>query len=234
MACPAGFQQERCQNRLWPLIGVTLLAVLLLTGRAVCAEPGPLVVLQEMSDHVLEIIRQDPAILDDPIRLRKLADEFVVPNIDFMVLSQWVLGKHWRGANPGQRQVFADEFRELLIRTYLASVTRSGYQDQTISYLPLRNAHDGRKVTVEAHVEPPQGPLVHVLFRMLKRDEGWKVYDVVIEGVSLVATHRSGFSSIIREQGIDGLIATLEQRNKDVAGEAVGGRQSPGDRHPER
>jgi len=221
MACPAGSRQG-VRSRPWTLIGVAALAVWLLTGRTVVAEPGPLLVLQEMSDHVLELIRQDPAILDDQTRLRELADEFVVPNIDFMALSQWVLGKHWRGANPGQRQVFADEFRELLIRTYLTSVTRSGYEDQTIRYLPLRKAHDGRKVTVEAHVEQPQGPLVHVLFRMLKRDEGWKVYDVVIEGVSLVATHRSSFSSIIREQGIDGLIATLEQRNKDVAEEAMG------------
>jgi phospholipid transport system substrate-binding protein len=208
------------------LAAVVLLTVLMFVAGGVAAEPGPLNVLEEMSDHVLEVIRQDPAILDDPIRLRELADEFVVPNIDFMALSQWVLGKHWRGANPGQRQVFAHEFRELLIRTYLASVTRSDYQDQTIRYLPLRKAHDGRKVTVEAHVEQPQGPLVHVLFRMLKRDQGWKVYDVVIEGVSLVATHRSGFSSIIRERGLDGLIATLEARNTEAeAGEPVPGNE---------
>ena len=223
MACPADFRQGMCQSRLWPLIGIAALAVLLLTGRAVCAEPGPQVVLQEMSDHVLEVIRQDPAILDDQVRLRALADELVVPNVDFLALSQWVLGRHWRQATPIQRQIFADEFRELLIRTYLASVTRSGYQDQVIRYLPLRKIQDTRKVMVEAQIEQPQGPLVHVQFRMLHRDAVWRVYDVVIEGVSLVATHRSSFSSIIREQGIDGLIATLEQRNKDVAEEAVGG-----------
>jgi phospholipid transport system substrate-binding protein len=184
-------------------------------------------VLEEMSDQVMTVIREEPAILDDPVRLRALADEFVVPNIDFLALSQWVLGRHWRNATPEQRRVFADEFRELLIRTYLASVTRSGYQDQTIRYLPLRKNEDTRKVVVEAQIEQPQGPVVHVQFRMLSRNAVWKIYDVVIEGVSLVATHRSSFSSIINEMGIDGLIATLEQRNKDVAGAHVTGAAVP-------
>ncbi len=216
-------------GRLRLLAGIAVLASLLLAAKAVHAEPGPLVVLQEMSESVLEVINQDPGVLDDPIRLRALADKFVVPNVDFLALSQWVLGKHWRKATPEQRQVFADEFRELLIRTYLASVTRSGYQDQTIHYLPLRKTQGTHNVMVEAQIEQPQGPRVHVQFRMLNRDDGWKVYDVVIEGVSLVATHRSGFSNIIREQGLDGLITELEQRNSDVAGEAVAEVATPGE-----
>ncbi len=223
LACPSIFWQGAHCSRLRWLIGIVALAVLLLTGKTACAEPGPQVVLQEMSDRVLEVIREDPAILDDQARLRILADELVVPNVDFLALSQWVLGRHWRSATPEQRQVFAVEFRELLIRTYLSSVTRSGYQEQIIRYLPLRETQDMRKVTVDAHVEQPQGPLVHVQFRMLNRDDVWKIYDVVIEGVSLVATHRSSFSNIIRERGLDGLIASLEQRNTDVAGEAVAG-----------
>jgi phospholipid transport system substrate-binding protein len=220
-AYPASSRQGVFRDRLRPLIGVALLGALLVAGKTVCAEPGPLVVLQDMTDRVMEVIRQDPAILDDPLRLRELADELVVPNVDFQALSQWVLGKHWRNATPGQRQVFADKFRELLIRTYLASVTRADYQDQTIRYLPLRTTQDTRQVEVEAHIEQPQGPLVHVQFRMFQRDNRWKIFDVVIEGVSLVTTHRSSFSNIIREQGLDGLIATLEQRNREVAGETV-------------
>jgi phospholipid transport system substrate-binding protein len=220
-AYPVTSRQDMFRDRLRPLIGIALLAALLVAGKTVYAEPGPLVVLQDMTDRVMEVIRQDPAILDAPARLRELADELVVPNVDFLTLSQWVLGKHWRNATPGQRQVFADQFRELLIRTYLASVTRADYQDQTIRYLPLRETQDPRRVEVEAHIEQPQGPLVHVQFRMLQRNNRWKVYDVVIEGVSLVTTHRSSFSNIIREQGLDGLIATLEQRNQDVAVESV-------------
>ncbi|NNG12728.1 MAG: ABC transporter substrate-binding protein [Halobacteria archaeon] len=220
-ACLVTCWQDVFRDRLRPLIGIALLAALLVASNTVYAEPGPLVVLQKMTDRVMEVVKQDPAILDEPARLRELADELVVPHVDFLALSQWVLGKHWRNATPGQRQVFADQFRELLIRTYLASVTRANYQDQIIHYLPLRKIQDSRRVEVEAHIEQSQGPQVHVQFRMLQRDDGWKVYDVVVEGVSLVTTHRSSFSNIIREQGLDGLIATLEQRNQDVDRESA-------------
>ncbi len=220
-ACLVAYWQDVFRDRLRPLIGIALVATLLVAGKTGYADPGPQVVLQKMTDRVMEVVRQDPAILDDPARLRELADELVVPHVDFLALSQWVLGKHWRNATPGQRQVFADQFRELLIRTYLASVTRANYQDQTIRYLPLRTTQNPRNVEVEARIEQPQGPLVHVQFRMLQRDNRWKIYDVVIEGVSLVTTHRSSFSNIIREQGLDGLIATLEQRNQDIDGESA-------------
>jgi len=226
-ACPATFWQGLFCGRLRLLAAIAVLATLLVAGKYIFAEPGPLAVLQEMTDRVLEIIKQDPAILDDQARLRVLADELVLPNVDFMALSQWVLGKHWRLARPEQRQVFADEFRELLIRTYLGSVTRSNYQDQTIRYQPLRKNDDSRMAEVEAYIEQPQGPMVNVQFRLLHRDDGWKVYDVVIEGISLVVTHRSGFSNIIHEQGLDGLIATLKQRNSDAAGEAEAAKSAP-------
>jgi phospholipid transport system substrate-binding protein len=194
------------------------LIVLLLPGVAPCApiqaEKGPVEVLQEMSDHVLEIIQHDPSVLDDKSRLRAIADQVVIPNIDFIALSQSVLGVTWRRATPEQREVFEREFRSLLMNTYLASISRADYHGQSIRYLPLRNPPTGDRAEVDAEIEQPNGPLIHAQFRMYRRDgAGWKVYDVVVEGVSLVITQRSSFSSIIRDKGLDGLIALLVERN---------------------
>jgi phospholipid transport system substrate-binding protein len=186
---------------------------LLASGAAVSAQPGPVEVLQGMSDQVLAIVEKDPEVLNDKPRMRKIAEDIVVPNIDFVLFSQWVLGKNWRNASPQQRNIFIKEFRELLINSYIGSITRDDYQNQTIRYKPLRKEHDPEKVTVEAEVEQPNGPIIEVQFRMRLNDSGWMVYDVVVEGVSLVATHRSSFSNIIRDKGIDGLITMLEEKN---------------------
>jgi phospholipid transport system substrate-binding protein len=191
---------------------------LLLPGIAPCtpvlAEKSPVEVLQGMSDHVLEIIKEDPSILDDKARLRSIADQVVIPNIDFIALSQSVLGITWRKATPQQREVFEREFRALLMNTYLNSISRADYHGQSIRYLPLRTPPTGDRAEVDAEIEQPNGPLIHATFRMYRRDGGdWKVYDVVAEGVSLVITQRSTFSSIIRDKGLDGLIAMLEARN---------------------
>jgi phospholipid transport system substrate-binding protein len=190
-----------------------ILATLLNTTAVQAQLPAPVEVLKEMSDRVVAIVKQDPGILDDQTRLRNIADTLIVPHVDFQVFSQWVLGKHWRTATPEQRRIFVREFKELLINTYLSSVTSEGYQNQVIRYQPLRKGLEDGKVLVEAVVEQSHGPLIHVQFRMYRSDNDWLVYDVVVEGVSLVATHRSSFSSIIRDRGMEGLIAMLEERN---------------------
>ena len=192
--------------------------ILLLPGIAPCtpvmAEKTPVEVLQGMSDQVLDIINKDPSILDDKVRLRSIADQVVIPNIDFIALSQSVLGITWRRATPHQREVFEREFRALLMNTYLNSISRADYHGQSIKYLPLRTPPTGDRAEVDAEIEQPNGPLIHATFRMYRRDGGdWKVYDVVVEGVSLVITQRSSFSSIISDKGLDGLIAMLEERN---------------------
>jgi phospholipid transport system substrate-binding protein len=198
------------------LTGLVLLACLL-PHAPVHAQPTPIEVLQGMSDRVIAIVDADPDILNDKARMRAVAEEIVVPNVDFVLFSKWVLGKNWRKASPEQRDIFIAEFRELMINTYISSITRDDYQNQKIRYKPLRKSNDPDKVVVEAEVIPPNGPIVEVQFRMHLADSGWMVYDVVVEGVSLVATHRSSFSSIIRDKGIDGLISMLEEQNANKA-----------------
>jgi phospholipid transport system substrate-binding protein len=191
-----------------------LCVALLMTGpvRAMAQEPGPVELLQERQNTVLAIVEQDPDVLHDTKRLREIAYEYLLPHVDFMTLSRWVMGKHWRQASPEQRRAFAIEFRELLLNNYLRSVTE--YRKQTIEFAPLRDPENKTKVVVNGLVDQPGGPPVHVDFRMHRTSEEWKIYDIVVEGVSLAMTNRSMFSEEIRDKGLDGVIAELRSRNQ--------------------
>ena len=199
-----------------------LMATVLLIGIAqpLRAEPEPVAVLRQMTDYVSDVVRRDTSILQDPVRLRALADEAVLPHVDFVTLSRWVLGKHWRKATPAQREAFMTQFREMLMLNYLQRVT--SYRETAVRFLPLRNIPEDGRVEVQAEVEPEGAPVVNVMFRMHRVDDNWLIYDVTVEGISLVATHRSGFSQEISRNGIDGLIARLSEMNHG-AGAAEGG-----------
>lgn len=176
---------------------------------------GPAEMLSEMTDRVLLEIRNDPAILSDEQRARALAEQLILPNIDFNTASRWVLGKHWRSASDAQRNAFVSEFRELLISTYLRSLDK--YHDNVIKILPARPGQPDGRAIVDAEVEQVGGPKVQVMFRLHRKADYWLVYDIVIEGISLVATHRSGFATEIRDKGLDSLIARLVLQNASEA-----------------
>jgi phospholipid transport system substrate-binding protein len=201
------------------LVTVTLASWLLAAGMLIGIvspvraepEPEPVAVLRQMSEYVTDVVRRDTSILTDPVRLRALANEAVLPHVDFVTLSRWVLGKHWRKATPAQREAFMTQFREMLLVTYLRNVT--SYRETAVRFLPLRAAPQDDRVVVQAEVEPQGMPVVNVMFRMHRVDGQWLIYDVAVEGVSLVATHRSGFSQEISRNGLDGLIARLAEMN---------------------
>jgi phospholipid transport system substrate-binding protein len=193
---------------------MAVLSVFLLlpgAGMAMAEERGPVELLQDRRDTVLAIVEQDPGVLKDTARLRAIALDYLLPHVDFMTLSRWVMGKYWRAASPEQRRAFADEFRDLLLNNYLRSVTE--YRDQTIEFIPVRDLEKKTKVVVHGVVDQPGGPPVHVNFRMHRISGEWLIYDIVVEGVSLATTHRSMFSQQIRDKGLDGVIAELESRN---------------------
>lgn len=187
-----------------------------LTG-SVAAEPGPVEMLQATTEQVLAVVRKDPAILDDPDRIRTVADKLVLPHVDFEAMSRWVLGKYWRQATAQQRVGFIGAFREMLLSSYLRSMT--SYRDNTITFHPLRTPVENGRVKVHAGITQPGGPIVPLIFRLHKPDVHWLVYDIVVEGVSLVATHRSSISQEVRNSGIDGLIAIMQGRNSGKAGQ---------------
>lgn len=184
------------------------------------ADTEPVAVLQQMTEYVTDVVRRDTGILKDPVRLRELANEAVLPHVDFVALSRWVLGKHWRKATPAQRDAFMTQFREMLLVNYLRNVT--AYQEPAVRFKPLRATPQDERVEVHAEVEPQGAPVVHILFRMHRFDDRWLIYDVAVEGISLVATHRSGFSQEISRNGLDGLIIRLAEMNDAAAAECVG------------
>jgi len=123
-----------------------------------------------------------------------------------------VLARHWRGATAEQRQQFEDEFSRLMLRTY-ALALRS-YDNETIEYLPLVMKPGSKKVMVKTKLVRDDGSKVTVDYRLILREDGWKVYDVVIENVSMVITYRSEYSGIIESQGLDVLTQKLSERNR--------------------
>lgn len=203
------------RNGIYRLTWLLLTLVLLGLSRPVRADQGPVEVLQSMTDTLVEIVKKDPQVVNDPARLRVIANEVVLPRVDFNTLSRWVLGKYWRSATEQQRAAFIDEFREMLLGSYLRSV--SAYEDNAIVFMPLRGSRKEKLAVVNAVVEQPDGPEVNVAFRMHKGADGWLIYDVAVEGISLVATHRTTFSREIRNSGMDSLIARLHTQNEKNA-----------------
>ncbi|MGB5261597.1 MAG: ABC transporter substrate-binding protein [Gammaproteobacteria bacterium] len=204
-------QIARSQFRLCCLVCGLLMAV----PADAAGSSGPAEMLSAMTEQVLQKIRSNPEILNDEGRTRSLAEKLILPNIDFRAASQWVLGKHWRTASPSQREAFTGEFRALLVNTYLRSLKK--YRDNTVRILPARPGQPQGRAVVDAEVLQAEGPLIKVVFRLHQPKQNWLVYDIVIEGISLVATRRSEFSTEIRNKGLDSLIADLALVNASKA-----------------
>ena len=194
----------------------SFLAFILLGGVVVSFAADTQVALdlvKTTADAVLEKVSNNKqAIKDDPAFSESLVSDLVLPHFDFTKMTQTAMGKHWKRANEDQQAVIVKEFRSLLVRTY--SVALLNYSGQKIEYLPLRDASDPERVTVQTVVtEADGGPKIPVDYRLFDKNGSWKVYDVVIDGVSLVSNYRTSFSGQIRRGGIDGLIAELQANN---------------------
>ncbi len=193
--------------------GFVLLALLIVSsaGLAMPAE-GARALVQTTADKVIDKVKHDrDALRKDPVRLHQLVDELIIPHFDFERMSRWVLGKYWRKANKQQQAQFVDEFRNLLVRTYATALLE--YSDQNIKYLPLHAESGAKSVTVKTVIEQSSSSKVPINYRMYPGETGWKVFDVSIDGVSLVSTYRNSFAATIKKSGIDGLIANLVEKN---------------------
>ena len=196
------------------MIGASLLANLLVASAA-NAELAPDVLVKQTADDVLNIIKNDKEIqAGNQQKIYALAEEKILPNFDFDRVSRMVLGKSWRAATPEQQASFQKEFRSLLLRTY--SVALGKYRDQTIEYKPMRAEPDAKNVTVKTQILQNGGQPISVDYSLVKGANGWKVYDMVIESVSLVTNYRSQFSQEIRQNGIDSLNKKLAEKNKSA------------------
>ena len=128
-------------------------------------------------------------------------------------MSQRVLGKYWNRATPEQQAQFVGEFQVLLVRTYATALKE--YSEQTIEFLSTRERDGGEEVTVRTQITQAGAPPIPINYEMYRKDDAWKVFDVSIDGVSLVINYRSTFSSEIRRNGVDGLIARLNKHNNE-------------------
>lgn len=190
----------------------SLLLSLFLNGIAAADDLQPDVLVRQTSDRMLAVLKeQHDVIKAEPKRLYGLVDDIVLPHFDFERMARWVLGKHWRQASPQQQQAFVDQFRTLLVRTYGTALLE--YSNQKVNFLPSRIGADAKDVVVRTEVLKAGGPPIPISYSMIHKDDGWKVYDVTIDGISLVSNYRTTFATEIRTSGIDGLIQRLADRN---------------------
>jgi len=167
----------------------------------------------QVSNQVIQALNEDPELEQrDPNSIYKLLNRIVVPHFDFDAIARLVLGKYWRDANSEQRQRFIKEFRTYLVRFYAVSLAK--YKHQRIEYKPVRADATGNEVEVRTEVQQQEGPPIPIDYRLRLKGSEWKVYDVTIDGVSLVVSNRSSFAAEIRQGGIDVLTARLAKKNR--------------------
>jgi phospholipid transport system substrate-binding protein len=163
----------------------------------------------------LATIKADPAIqAGDMNRIIALVDSKIMPNVNFSRMTASAVGRYWRQATPEQQKQLQDEFKTLLVRTYSGALGE--VRDQTLSFRPTRAKPEDTEVVVRSEVRGKGDP-IQLDYRMEKTPSGWKIYDLNVLGVWLVETYRTQFAQEIGSKGIDGLIASLAQRNKSGA-----------------
>lgn len=192
-------------------------AVALLVGlHAQAADMPPDVLVKTTAQDVLAIIKQDKDIQSGNTRkVLDLVDAKVLPHFDFDRMAMLAVGRHWPKASSTQRQALTKEFRALLVRTYSNSL--ASYKNQTIDYRPLKLQPGDTDVIVKTVVNQPGGQPIPIDYSLEKTAAGWKVYDVAVDNVSLVTNYRGSFGSEIQSKGIDGLIKTLSDKNRQEA-----------------
>jgi phospholipid transport system substrate-binding protein len=180
-------------------------------------ELGPEELVRKITDDVMAAIQSDKELAaGDRQKALKLAEEKILPHVDFEEAARLATGRSWGQASAEQKKRLTEEFRRMLVRTYSSAV--SAYQGQTMKVLPVRMKPGDTEATVRNHYLRPGAKPVQVDYSMRKADGGWKIYDIVVEGVSLVLNYRSEFDALVKQEGIDGLIKRLAAKNAGPSG----------------
>lgn len=169
--------------------------------------------VKNVADGVLQIIRNDKDIQNgDMSKITALTEQKILPHFDFVHMSRVTLGAYWDQATPEQQDAFVKQFKTLVTHTYSSALSK--YSNQTIEYKPFLLSQNDSDVKVKSLIIQPGGSSIPVDYLLEKGSDEWKVFDVDIDGISLVTTYRGQFVSIIRQAGMDTLIHKLEQKNK--------------------
>lgn len=197
---------------------VVLLAGVPALSAAEIVAPDELI--KSTSRDVLEIINKDKHASDaNNKKLLDFIDAKVLPHFDFERMTKLAVGRAWRTATPEQKTALIVEFRTMLVRTYSRAFTL--YKDVSVETKPVTVPPGADEVTVKTTIIRPGAPPVPVNYEMEKTDSGWKAFDVTVEGISLVATHRGSFAEKVQQSGIDGLIKALSELNQSSASTSV-------------
>jgi phospholipid transport system substrate-binding protein len=189
-------------------------------GAANAQDAGaPDVLVKNVTLEVVELIVKDKEIQSgNRAKLISLIEAKVLPHFNFSAMTALAMGQSWNKASPDQKKRLTEEFRMLLVRTYASAL--AAYSDQKLEFRPLRAKPTDTDVTVNVRVLQSGTQPVPIDYNMEKTSSGWKVYDVMVGGVSLVANYRTEFNNAVREAGVEGLIKNLQTKNRPLAAPA--------------
>ena len=183
---------------------------------AAANDTAPDVLARTTTQEVLALLKADKDIQSGNVqKVYELVEAKILPNFDFNRMTQLAVGKHWASASAQQKQSLVGEFRNLLVRTYATSLT--AFSNQSVDFKPFTMKPGEDDVTIKSEVKQPGGQAIPIDYSMYQTAFGWKVYDVSIDGVSLVTNYRASFASTIRQSGIDGLLKVLSAQSQKKA-----------------
>ncbi len=200
------------------LIVLAVASILVVAGSAMHAaaqDVAPDALVKSVAGDVISIIKSDKDIqAGNQRRMVELAEVKILPHFNFVRMTALAMGPNWRKASPEQQKLLIEQFRTLLVHTYSSGL--GAYRNQTIDYKPLRAKPSDTEVLVRSEIKQSGAQPISIDYNMEKTDSAWKVFDVAIGGVSLVTTYRETFNQEVRANGVDGLIKTLADKNKQL------------------
>ena len=192
------------------------LLLLALASPLAWAQEAPDALVKRIAEETLTSIRADKELQSgNPGKVKQLIETKLVPHFDTARMTALAMGRNWRAATSEQQSQLTEQFKTLLIRTYSNALTN--YRDNTMNYKPLRSNAGDTDVVVRTEVTRPGQAPVQIDYSMEKTPEGWKAYDVIVAGVSLVTNYRDEFNDTVKSSGVDGLIKTLSDKNRGPA-----------------
>ena len=195
------------------LLRTFLVLLAAVAAPVMAAEEAPDELVRRVAEDVLKIIQQDRELrAGSQSKMAELIEEKIVPNFDFQRMTRLAVGRSWRQATPEQQKRLVDEFRVLLVRSY--STAYAAYRDIEVEVKPVRLRPSDEDVQVRTLIKLPScDPPVSVDYSMFKASSNWKVYDVTVDGISLVTTYRGTFAEQVNKGGIDALVKALTDMN---------------------
>lgn len=186
---------------------------LLLIGHLAFANPSPMHVMQEVTDQTLSALKSNQATLrSDPKVVYGIIYRILLPHVDMQEMSKMVLGREvWMNASANERQRFIQQFKGLLVRTYSSAL--AAYRNETVKFMPIRGESSASHTQIDSMIVQRGGPSIPVSYRLVFKGGQWKLYDLIVDGVSLVESYRAQFSDGIAQNGLNGVIERLAKKN---------------------